>query len=65
MIEPIVEQLNRMNMLSHSPQIHEDRNQMKIQYVLGEKESSQAHSLLHMTHRLLGSMPLNGSAVWV
>lgn len=66
MVDPIVEQLNRMNMISHSPEIHEDRDQMKIQSVLGAKGSpSEAHALLRMTYRLLSSMPLDGSTVWV
>lgn len=65
MLEPMVEQLNRMDMISHSPQTHEDGNPMKIQYVLSEGGSSEALALLRMTYRLLNSMPPDGSTVWV
>lgn len=63
MLDPIVEQLNRMNIISH-PQTNEDGNQSKIQYVPGE-ESSEAAILVRMTYRLLNSMPPDGSTVWV
>lgn len=58
MLGPIVEQLNRMDVIEHG-------NQMRIQYVLGEQGSSEAATLLRMTYRLLNSMPPEGSTVWV
>lgn len=65
LLDPIVEQLNRMDMIEHAPQIHEHGNPMRIQYVLGEEGSSEAAALLRMTYRLLNSMPPDGSTVWV
>lgn len=65
MLGPIVDQLNRMDVMEHSPQTHEDGDPMKIQYVLSEEGSSEALALLRMTYRLLNSMPPDGSTVWV